>query len=67
VKVELKVKGMHCVGCENSVNEAVSGVNGVKKVKAECAREKVAVEFDESKTNAKIIAKVIDDAGFKVL
>jgi copper chaperone CopZ len=67
MKIDLKVKGMHCAGCENSVNETVSGICGVKKVKSDCARERVSVEFDESKTNAKSIAKVIDDAGFKVL
>jgi uncharacterized protein len=65
MKIELKVKGMHCVGCENSVREAILGQNGVKDAKVDYARESASVEFDERKTDANKIVRAVKSAGFE--
>ena len=65
-KIEIKVKGMHCVGCENTVKQAILDVNGVKDAKVDYTREKAAIEFDTTKTNIRNIKKAIVDAGFEI-
>jgi Cu+-exporting ATPase len=65
-KVELKIKGMHCVSCENKVKEAVSSLKGVKDAKVDYASEKATVEFDNTKTDLNDIMKVIKNAGYEV-
>ena len=31
----LKINGMHCTGCEDAIENAVSGLPGVRKIKAD--------------------------------
>lgn len=64
-KIELKIKGMHCVGCENTVKEAVSSLKGVKNAKVDYARENAIIEFDAAKTDAKSIMRAVKNAGFE--
>ena len=42
----LKVKGMHCTGCEETIEHAVNHLPGVQKVKADYVKQTVDVEFD---------------------
>jgi len=65
-KLELKIKGMHCVSCENRIKEAVSGLKGVKDAKVDYASEKATVEFDNAKIDVKNIMKTIKNAGYEV-
>jgi len=65
-KVELKIKGMHCVSCENRIKEAVSSLKGVKDAKIDYASEKATIEFDNAKTDVKNIMKIIKNAGYEV-
>ena len=65
-KVELKIKGMHCVSCENKVKEAVSSLKGVKDAKVDYTSEKATIEFDNAKTDVKNIMKTIKNAGYEV-
>ena len=65
-KIELKIKGMHCVSCENKVKEAISSLKGVKDAKVDYAAEKATIEFDSEKTNIENITKTIKNAGYEV-
>jgi copper chaperone CopZ len=65
-KVEFKVSGMHCTGCENAIKNNVKELNGVKTVDASYRENTAIVSYDSTKTNESVIAGAIKDAGYKV-
>ena len=64
--VSINVTGMKCGGCENTINTAVSAIDGVLSVKASHQDKRVDVEFDPDKTDIETIEDAIEDAGFSV-
>lgn len=64
--VSISVSGMKCGGCENTVNTALSAIDGVISVKASHQDKQVDVEFDPTKTDLETLEDAIEDAGFKV-
>ena len=64
--VSINVSGMKCGGCENTVNTALSAIDGVFSVKASHQDKKVEVEFDPAKTDLDELEDAISDAGFTV-
>lgn len=64
--VSINVSGMKCGGCENTVNAALSAIDGVLSVKASHQDKKVDVEFDPDKTDLDELEDAISDAGFTV-
>lgn len=38
---------MHCRSCEQRVQRAVRALNGIREVKTDLKRQRVAVEFDD--------------------
>ena len=65
LKKNITVKGMTCVGCEVTLEESMSKIEGVVSVKASHKEEKAFIEFDSTKTNIKIIKQTIKKAGYK--
>ena len=63
-KIELKVSGMHCGGCEANLKDFVSGVSGVKRVKADHKKGLVTVEFEEREGIIEEIKGSIKEAGY---
>ena len=64
--VSINVSGMKCGGCENTVNTALSAIDGVISVKASHQEKKVDVEYDSAKTDLDELEDAISDAGFTV-
>lgn len=64
---DIKVEGMSCSHCENSVKKAVGALNGVDKVSVDLAGKKVTVEFDPEKVTGKQIFDAIEDQGYDVV
>lgn len=60
----IKVEGMTCEKCVDSVHGAVVGMDGVNTVSVALENNQATVTFDDSKTSAEAIATAIDDAGF---
>jgi len=65
-KVEIKVSGMTCGGCERSVQNALTSRKGVSAAKADRNAGVVAVEFDSAQIQRPALEKAIAEAGFKV-
>jgi copper chaperone len=65
-KIEIKVSGMTCGGCERSVQKALTSHAGVKDAKADRNAGVVAVEFDPAVIERAALEKAITEAGFKV-
>jgi copper chaperone len=64
--LELKVTGMSCGGCENTVRRAVSSVAGVASVTASHKENRVTVDYDATKADRGAIAEAIRRAGYTV-
>lgn len=64
--LNLAVEGMTCTGCENTIKEAVGGVEGVMEVTASHTEGSAIVKFDSTKTDIKAISAAITDAGYTV-
>jgi copper chaperone len=63
----LKVEGMTCQHCVQTVSEKVGKMTGVEKVDVSLEQKEVTVDFDESKTQTEEIAAQIVEAGFEVI
>ncbi|MBL7904897.1 MAG: heavy-metal-associated domain-containing protein [Bacteroidales bacterium] len=64
--VKLHVTGMTCEGCENTVKEAVTGVEGVTGAEASHVAELTTITYDTTLTNVEKLTTVINDLGYKV-
>ena len=67
IKRILKVEGMTCQHCVETVSETVTKMEGVEKVDVNLEQENVRVEYDESKTKLEDISIQIIKAGFEVV
>ena len=61
----IPVKGMHCGGCVNHVNEAVKKLDGVKSVETDLAKEQTTVVFDPGKVKPDQIVAAITKSGYE--
>ena len=59
------VDGMTCVGCEVTLEENISKIEGVVSVKASHSEKKATIEFDSTKTDIKTITKTIKESGYE--
>lgn len=62
----LKVDGMSCSHCENTVKNAVGSLNGVVSVSVDLGGKKVMVEYVPEKVSIDTIKAVIEDQGYDV-
>lgn len=61
----LKIKGMHCTGCEETIENAVGRLPGVRKVKADYVKRTVDVEFDGKLIEGSGICQAIEEKGYE--
>ena len=57
-KIEIKVKGMVCEGCENRIQNALKKINGVENVEANHQTGIVTVTFKENLEENQIKEKI---------
>ncbi len=65
MEVVLKVEGMHCEGCENRIQNAVSKIDGVEEVKASHEKKEVKLTIESEEVLPSVKEK-LDDLGFTV-
>ena len=58
------INGMHCSGCEATIETTVQELQGVEVVKADHIAKKVQVRFDESLTSPSAILACIESKGY---
>ncbi|CAM3942685.1 copper chaperone [Bacillus cereus] len=66
-QLTLKVEGMSCGHCVNSIESNVKELNGVEQVKVQLAEGTVEVTIDSSIITLKDIVSVIEDQGYDVI
>jgi len=65
VRESIGVNGMTCVGCEVTLEENISKIEGVVSIKASHIEKKATIEFDSTKTDINTITKTIKESGYK--
>jgi sulfite exporter TauE/SafE/copper chaperone CopZ len=61
----LKIKGMHCTGCEETIENAVGRLPGVREVKADYVKRTVDVEFGGKLLGDSGICQAIEEKGYE--
>lgn len=67
VEAKIRVEGMHCTDCENSIAKGVLQLAGIDSIQANHLDSTAFVRFDSNKTNLAEISKAIEDRGFHVV
>lgn len=62
--LKLKVLGMHCEGCNESIKEFLSKIDGIRNIQADFSNEEVRMEIDENRIYLDQIRGAIRKAGF---
>lgn len=63
-RVQVRITGMTCSACSNSVEGALKSLNGVVKASVSLLQNKADVVFDSASVNDDDIKNAIEDAGF---
>jgi sulfite exporter TauE/SafE/copper chaperone CopZ len=61
----LKIKGMRCTGCEETIENAVGHLAGIRNVKADYVKQTVDVEFDAGLIGDNGIRRAIEEKGYE--
>ncbi len=64
---QLKVKGMHCLGCEEIINETVKTLPGIHKANASYYRQTFNVSYDDTLVNESAIRLSIEAKGYGII
>jgi len=62
--VEVSIKGMTCTGCEQTIQTAVSTLDGIQHIKASHIDGKAIVIFDKALTDSIKIKEKINGKGY---
>ncbi len=62
----IKVNGMTCTGCLNSVKNVLEKIPGVSSADVSLEQKQVTVEYDAAKTNSNQFKEAIKGAGFEI-
>ncbi len=66
-KIELKIKGMHCIDCAKTIEKVLLKEKGIFSAHVNFALEKAIVEYNPQEINLDGIKKVIEETGYKAL
>ena len=62
----IKVMGMSCDHCVQTITKAVEGINGIARVQVDLEKKQVTVGYEENQTDLKTISAKITEVGFEV-
>ncbi len=66
-KIHFDIGGMTCINCQNKIEKALRGAKGVTKAEVSYRRGTADVEYDDVRTNADKLVRVIENLDYKVL
>lgn len=66
-KTILKIGGMTCAGCANTIQSRLEGIVGVDKCEVNLASEKAVLEYDPKLTDILKLEHAIKSTGYKVV
>jgi Cu+-exporting ATPase len=62
----IRVKGMHCATCTDTVREALMSVDGVESASVNLATEKATFSYDPRRVGMDAIEKAVKESGYQV-
>ena len=62
----LKVEGMTCQHCVETITEALGTIVGTNKITVDLDKKEVKIDYNEEETNLKEISVKIVEAGFEL-
>lgn len=62
----IKIKGMTCMGCVNSVKSVLTNLAGVAQVEVSLDPAQAIIQYHSAKTSLHQLHETIIDAGFEV-
>lgn len=65
-KIEIPVKGMHCDGCERTLQLALTRIEGVRDARPDRKAERVTIHYDPERVSEETLREHIDLCGFEV-
>lgn len=65
-KIVLKVGGMSCMGCVNSVKRLLEALPGVDRVAVDLAGASAEIDYDPAQVEPTVLRKTIVDGGYSV-
>lgn len=65
--VTIRVEGMHCGGCAESIAKKLKATAGVEDVRVTFEKKETWVKFDDEKISVAQIRDVIHSTGFKTV
>jgi Cu+-exporting ATPase len=63
---KIKISGMHCAACSQTIQKALSKAEGVKKARVNFATETAYVEYDDKHTDKEKLKGIIINTGYDV-
>lgn len=65
-QIDLKIKGMHCSGCEQVIEDAILTLPGIVTVRASYVDKKVTIKFDDQLIQALNLQQTIEAKGYEI-
>ena len=66
-KESLKVEGMTCQHCVQTITDALAKIAGTNKVAVDLDKKEVQVDYNDEKTNLQEISDKIVEVGFELV
>jgi copper chaperone CopZ len=63
-KKKFHVKGMHCVGCAMTVDEALEALTGVKSASTSYAKQVVEIVYNDQQVTEEQLVEAVSKAGY---
>ena len=61
----LKVNGMTCTGCVNSVRKVLAAIDGVQSAEVSLEKGEATVVYDAARAQPAQFKRAVEDAGFE--
>ncbi len=65
-RLQLKIGGMHCSFCSQSIERAYERTDGVQKVSVSLAHEETLIEYDEALVDEQTLEDTLRDVGYTI-
>ena len=63
----IKIEGMTCMGCVNSVKNVLEKIPGVASAEVSLERKQVTIQYDAATADTAQFRNAIKDAGFEIV
>lgn len=65
-KIQIRISGMHCAACAQTIEKALLKANGVLKARVNLTTETAYIEYDDARINEEKLKEVIRSSGYDV-